>query len=230
MWVVKLGGSLAGYACLQQWLDVLACHGSGNLVLVPGGGRFAEQVREAQRRWRFSDAIAHRMALLAMEQFGWMLLGLRADLVPAASEADLHAALNRAQVPVWLPTEMVLAAGDVPQDWSISADSLAAWLAGRLEADDLVLVKAATVDVGTVSCEALQAQGIVDPALSEFTRGEKFRTWISHREDSELFRLALYGGVVAGSRVSPVPLPTAPLAPSVTKPAADPKTGREPGA
>lgn len=201
MWVVKLGGSLATSASIQQWLDVLACHGAGNVVLVPGGGPFANQVRAIQSVWQFDDRIAHRMALLAMEQYGWMLLGLRSDLIPVTGFEQIESALNRAQVPVWLPSRMALADRALPANWDVTSDSLAAWLALRLKAEHLILVKSAEVDAGIVECRTLQANGVVDRAFSGFVRPGAFRAWICHGNDSELFRLALYSGVVAGTRV-----------------------------
>lgn len=201
MWVVKLGGSLATSASIQQWLDVLACHGAGNVVLVPGGGPFADRVRAMQSTWQFDDSIAHRMAMLAMEQYGWMLVGLRPDLIPATSTDEIEGALNRAQVPVWLPSRM--AAGDkaLPANWDVTSDSIAAWLARRLDAEHLILVKSAQVDEGMVECKALQADGVVDRAFAGFVKRSRFRAWICHANDSELFRLALYSGLVAGTRV-----------------------------
>ena len=38
-WVVKLGGSLQDSVYLQPWLDAIVAHGSGRVVLVPGGQR-----------------------------------------------------------------------------------------------------------------------------------------------------------------------------------------------
>lgn len=83
MWVVKLGGSLAASDRLPDWLRSLA--GRSDLVLVPGGGPFADQVRAMQARWGFDDATAHHLALLAMEQFGRMLCALLAGLASAAT-------------------------------------------------------------------------------------------------------------------------------------------------
>jgi aspartokinase-like uncharacterized kinase len=68
MWVVKLGGSLFGSDHLGSWLSLLAKVGS--LVVVPGCGPFADQVRQAQHRWGFDDSTAHIMALLAMSRRG----------------------------------------------------------------------------------------------------------------------------------------------------------------
>ena len=43
-WVVKLGGSVASSPFLEDWLRTLA-GGGGRLVVIPGGGPFAEAVR-----------------------------------------------------------------------------------------------------------------------------------------------------------------------------------------
>src|SRR5438067_13111280 len=71
--VVKLGGSLAFLAILTDWIRALtSC--AGRVVLVPGGGPFADAVRNAQRRMRFDDRAAHLMSLLATEQYGHALI------------------------------------------------------------------------------------------------------------------------------------------------------------
>src|SRR5262245_51683374 len=67
--VIKLGGSFAFSADLADWIAAIAgC--AGRVVIVPGGGPFADAVRAAQAQMGFDDCAAHRMALLAMEQYG----------------------------------------------------------------------------------------------------------------------------------------------------------------
>jgi dihydroneopterin aldolase len=137
--VVKLGGSLAGAPVLADWLKVLAQAG-GRSVIVPGGGPFADQVRNLQRELGFDDATAHHLALLAMEQFGRILAALQPGLAPASNREEIDKALDSGQVPVWMPTEMTLDRPEIPESWQVTSDSLAAWLAGALNADRLVLV------------------------------------------------------------------------------------------
>ena len=81
--VVKLGGSTASAAGMDAWIAALA--GSGlPLVIVPGGGPFADQVRQAQKRLGFSDGAAHAMAILAMDQFGHVILDRDERLIAGA--------------------------------------------------------------------------------------------------------------------------------------------------
>ena len=103
LWVVKLGGSLAHSRYLKRWLSVLA-DGDPAVIIVPGGGPFADQVRTLQKRRRFDDAAAHHMALLAMEQYGRMLVGLQSGLRPAATRAEITRARRAGMAAVWMPT------------------------------------------------------------------------------------------------------------------------------
>lgn len=167
--VIKLGGSHAFAAHLSHWLDAVAQY-AGRMVVVPGGGPFADAVRDAQPRMGFDDTAAHRMALLAMEQYGCALASLRPRLVLAASREDIIGALERGNIPVWLPTRMVLAATEIPWSWDVTSDSLAAWLAGVLGANRLLLVKHASAQA---NAEELAARGVVDPAFPRFANASE---------------------------------------------------------
>lgn len=164
--IVKLGGSLHDAPELTDWLGALAEAG-GRVVLVPGGGPFADQVRAAQAHWGFPDRVAHRMALLAMAQYGLMLCGLVPGLVPAASREEMLAILARGDTPVWLPERLCLDNPEIPENWDVTSDSLALWLAGHLGAEALALVKhAAPGEVLDVA--ALAREGLVDSAFPGF--------------------------------------------------------------
>jgi aspartokinase-like uncharacterized kinase len=175
MWVVKLGGSLARSPRLQVWLAELAEHGAGQAIIVPGGGPFADLVRAEQARVGFRDSAAHPMAILGMEQFGFMLEGLHPDLSVAATELELRGALANGRVPVWLAYPMIIRDVTLPQDWSVTADSLALWLAIHLKAEALLLVKSATLDDRSADIESLSAGGALDshfPGLARQYAGE----------------------------------------------------------
>ena len=171
MWVVKLGGSLTRSRQLRAWLAVLA--GRRELVLVPGGGPFADQVRSAQQILGFDDATAHHLALLAMEQYGRALCALHSGFAPATSLAEIRSLSAVGITPVWMPVPLVLADPDLPCSWDLTSDSLAAWLGGRMGAQALVLVKMAAVAPGPVDPEAMETlvrDAIVDPLLPGYAR------------------------------------------------------------
>ena len=127
--VVKLGGSYAFSTHLKDWIDAIALC-AGRVVVAPGGGPFADAVREVQPKMGLDDRVAHHMALLAMDQYGCALASLERKLIPAASATAIRRVLLDGGVPVWSATRMVLGAEDIPWSWDVTSDSLAAWLAG----------------------------------------------------------------------------------------------------
>lgn len=201
MWVVKVGGSLLSSSALRAWLEALACYGGGNVVVVPGGGVFAAQVRSSQQQWEYDDVSAHHMALLAMEQFGVMMTGLRPELVAARSLADIAATLDGARVPVWLPRDMVLANPGLPACWDLTSDSLAVWLAKHLGACRLLLVKSRAVDGPRVSCEAVRRMGVVDRLFDDFLQWAGIETWVCGPDAHSELKDALYAETGCGTRI-----------------------------
>jgi aspartokinase-like uncharacterized kinase len=191
MWVVKLGGSLFDSDHLRDWLKVLS--ESGPLVIVPGGGPFADQVRQAQQQWGFDDSTAHRMALLAMEQYGHLLCSLQPGLVPATSHQQIDDLLAAGATPVWMPTAMVMAEPDIEHSWEITSDSLAAWLAGELKAAQLLLVKSVALNDECLTVEQLAEQGIIDTRFGTYLRQSGCQAWTMASHDSDHFK-AVYQG------------------------------------
>ncbi len=173
--IVKLGGSLANSDELPKWLDVIATAGAGKVVLVPGGGPWADEVREAQKREGFDDGVAHRKALRAMERYGNVLAGMRANLALADDIAAIDEVLRDGQVAVWMPFEMVVADASIPQTWDVSSDSLSAWLARELGAALLVLVKSVTVSDPQMRAGEMMKNGWVDACFGGFCAGGNFQ-------------------------------------------------------
>ena len=136
MIVIKLGGSAYQHPCLPTWLTQLQ-HLSLTvpIILVPGGGPFADAVRQAQSDLRFDDPTAHRMAIIAMRQFGLALLNLSPRSRPFQLSDPMPTTLS-----IWLPDDTISDNG-LPQSWDVSADSLALWLAQTIQAHQLYLIK-----------------------------------------------------------------------------------------
>lgn len=168
MWVVKLGGSLGESPCLRHWLEALVTHGGGRVVIVPGGGQFADQVRRSQARWGVDDRTAHIMALLAMEQSGLLMTGICPGLVPVRDRPGLTDSLASGGTPVWLPSAMVGTNDLIPADWSVTSDSLSMWLTGILGARRLLLVKSAALPHHVTDAHAAVRAGLVDEAFPGF--------------------------------------------------------------
>ena len=111
------------------------------LVVVPGGGVFADAVRQVDAVHRLSADAAHWMAVLAMDQYAELL----ADSLPRAMRVESAAAIAAAHgagaLPVLAPARWLRTVDVLPHSWEVSSDSIAAFLAGALGADGLLLIK-----------------------------------------------------------------------------------------
>lgn len=201
MWVIKLGGSLIDSAELQSWLGVLASFGGGRVIIVPGGGPFANQVRRAQDLWGFDNKVAHRMAILAMEQYGLMMTGIRPDLRRASSQMEMKRLLREAAVPVWLPGLMTFENPEIPESWEITSDSLAAWLAETMGAEMLVLVKPLEPTGDVLTAHDLSARGIVDPLFPILTRDGHYESRLFGKAEHGMMERMLVTGMRGGSLI-----------------------------
>ncbi|HSH54829.1 MAG TPA: uridylate kinase [Methylotenera sp.] len=191
MWVVKIGGSLLGTPELARWLEIFAKFSDGQVVIVPGGSLFADAVREAQNLTKASDTVAHKLAVIAMDQFGLLLAGLNPALATASSELEIAERGWQHRGIVWLPSKMVLADDTIPQNWQVTSDSLSAWLANKLGAEQLILIKARSLDryskTQPVPVEELIEHDLVDSQFIDFTAGQNYQTWLLDKADYTLF-------------------------------------------
>ena len=187
MWVIKIGGSLLGSPELERWLELFVKYSDGNIIIVPGGGIFANAVRDAQKLTKISDACAHKLAVLAMDQFGLLLSNLNPLLATAKTECEIDERTWQHRAIVWLPSHMVLADDSIPQSWDVTSDSLAAWLAKKLDAKQLVLVKSDKPSASQLCLKRMTQEGVVDEALNDFMLNANFGKWMLKKSDYEHF-------------------------------------------
>lgn len=141
--VIKIGGGLAGIpnALERVCRAVVEASQTCCIVVVPGGGPFADAVRQFDRECGLSPTAAHWMALLAMDQYAFAL----ADRMPGAIVLDdpgsVLDVLAQGKVAVLAPSRWMRSADVLPHSWDVTSDSIAAFIAGALGATRLVLIK-----------------------------------------------------------------------------------------
>jgi len=124
--VVKVGGSLAPFC--REIITALQSAGRP-LLIVPGGGKFADAVRSSDA-CKNPDS-AHWMACAAMDQYGWELASHGMDTTVKISRPDRPRIL--------IPYCALRRLDPLPHSWDVTGDTIAAWVAGRVGSDLLVL-------------------------------------------------------------------------------------------
>jgi 5-(aminomethyl)-3-furanmethanol phosphate kinase len=142
--VIKIGGGLAAVPGaldrICQAVSASAC--DHRILVVPGGGAFADSVRQFDRTMGLSSDAAHWMAILAMDQYAHVL----AERIPATlieEPGALLQALPSSGVAVLAPYRWMRSADVLPHSWEVTSDSIAAFVAGALDAARLILIKPA---------------------------------------------------------------------------------------
>jgi 5-(aminomethyl)-3-furanmethanol phosphate kinase len=140
--VVKVGGGLLraeGLEGLQR-----ACAEATELarrrpvLVVPGGGPFADLVRAVDAQVGLADGVAHALALRAMDQLGVLL----ASLLP---DAELLTGLvEPGRLAIVLAAPAFGGRPEVPESWTVTSDSLAVLAAAAIGAEEAVLLKPVT--------------------------------------------------------------------------------------
>jgi aspartokinase-like uncharacterized kinase len=168
--VVKVGGSLLADEGLPSLLATLGdLARTYRLVVVPGGGPFAESVREACSRCDPGADAAHWMAVLGMDQHAHLIAGMLPPARLVADPDEVGSVLADGLLPVLSPFRWLRAADPLPHGWQVTSDSIAAWVAARLGARRLVLLKSLAGVPGAngdvlpeAPLRAAAAAGIVD--------------------------------------------------------------------
>jgi 5-(aminomethyl)-3-furanmethanol phosphate kinase len=140
--VIKVGGSLSR---IPRILNALGAELSGlakkhQFMVVPGGGKFADAVRELDAKYSLPATVSHKMAILAMDQYGLLL----SRVIPESSTCDSLETARKISgaglVPIFLPSQLLFNSDPFEPSWDVTSDSIAAYLAVELKATKAIFV------------------------------------------------------------------------------------------
>ena len=137
--VVKIGGGLLRAEGLdglrRACAEAIELAASRPVLVVPGGGPFADAVRAVDAQVGLTDDVAHALALRAMDQLGVLL----SQLLPDAER--LTGLVAPRALAVVLAAPAFRDRPDVPESWAVTSDSLAVLAAAAIGAEEAVLLK-----------------------------------------------------------------------------------------
>ncbi len=138
---MKIGGSLLKHPeKIRRILELLAETGKKVLV-IPGGGVFADTVRKVSEELKLTDSAAHKMAVLAMDQYGFLLNSLYPEAVLCRTLMEVKKISSRGKLPILLPSNLIFSTDALKHSWEVTSDSISCYIASLLCAPKLVLVK-----------------------------------------------------------------------------------------
>lgn len=213
--VLKIGGSLLSYPedlralCLR--LGDLA--GRFEILIVPGGGPFADAVRDAYSKLGLPEATSHRMAVLAMDQYGLLLQSLIGESARLVEDLrDAAGCFDERRAAVLQSSRLMEEDRSLPRSWGVTSDSIAAWVAGEIGADRLILVKSVDglFDRGSdrllerVPVDALDSgvvPGVVDTYLPTLLVSRRFHCFVVNGRHPDRVEVILRGELAVGTEI-----------------------------
>jgi 5-(aminomethyl)-3-furanmethanol phosphate kinase len=143
--VIKVGGGLSRLpgALERVCSELRALSRRHPILLIPGGGPFADAVRAFESQTTLSPAASHWMAILAMDQYAYVLADQIAGGVIVTEPGEIGEVLWEGKTPIIAPAQWMRSADVFPHSWEVTSDSIAAFVAGALGAARLALIKPA---------------------------------------------------------------------------------------
>ena len=188
--VVKLGGSLLDW---PEWPTHLATllgrRPADRVVLIVGGGRFADHLRDLDQIHALGEARSHHLALRLLDATAHLAAALLPGSVVADEVVDLPLLWDRGQIPILAPRRF-LDADDhspdpLPHTWTTTTDSIAARVAVRLFADELILLKSTSLPPDLIDWRAAADLGLVDPEFARAVAGLDRVSLVDFRGDGD---------------------------------------------
>ncbi|MFX1260149.1 MAG: hypothetical protein ACFFAN_20050 [Promethearchaeota archaeon] len=142
--IVKIGGKILENsedlnATITQFKKLLSKKRIQKIIIIPGGGSYANFVRKVDLRLNIEDDLAHWMAILAMEQNGIFLSQQYKEIKCIKNIDELKK--SNLTISVFLPYEFLSRNDELPHSWDITSDSITLYIASQLGIDECLLIK-----------------------------------------------------------------------------------------
>lgn len=192
----KLGGSLFDLPDLAERIHRLLAERSPSLpvVIIPGGGMFADSVRKMDQVHQLDPLASHHLALDAMHLSASLIAALLTQPVVSdltsqqTSLQQWKTTQGEPSLQVWdvidswntLLPEIEMTCGPIPSDWRLTSDSIAAALAAHWDAEEMILVKSIDRPYD-VSWDDLANAGAVDEVFPQVAPHVHRIDWVNLR-------------------------------------------------
>lgn len=171
--VIKVGGSLLDWPPIGQRLGpYLETRRAERPIVIVGGGRSADVIRELDRIHGLGDAHSHDLAVRALDLTAYLLAALVPSLEVVDRAVALSAVWSAGRFPLLAPKRFLDVddrENPLERSWDVTTDSIAARVAERLRATELILLKSAPTPPGIDRCQAA-ALGLLDRAFPGVSR------------------------------------------------------------
>lgn len=111
-----------------------------NIILIPGGGSFANFIRVLDENMNLGEELSHWMAIYSMEFNGMRICGKYKYLTPIRNFKKIKKKTG-SLFSVFLPYNFLKINDELPHKWEVTSDSISLFLAYKLNLEYCFLIK-----------------------------------------------------------------------------------------
>ncbi len=138
-WVLKIGGSLFPKEAIDLCEFIVNQTDLGaEILIVCGGGEFANKVRNYNDLLGFSNTANHRSAIMCMDIIGTLLADKVEGLESVNSLEDALKVAEHGKIPVLNSYTMIEDHDPLEHSWRVTSDSIALYISNLLKAKLLI--------------------------------------------------------------------------------------------
>ncbi len=142
--IFKIGGKILDdfenlNSSLSQLTQIFNESLLDKIILIPGGGSFANFIRKVYNELKFTEEIAHWMSIISMNYNGLELNKKFPSLQITENFEKLKE--NNKMFCIFLPYEYLKDNDRLPHSWDVTSDSISLFIAKELKLDECYFIK-----------------------------------------------------------------------------------------
>jgi aspartokinase-like uncharacterized kinase len=140
----KIGGTILEdfknlYSTMTQFSQLVEKDVILKIIIIPGGGSFANFIRKVYSELKFTDELAHWMSIISMNYNG-IELGKKFPKLEIFEDCDKLKEIGKCFC-IFLPYQFLKKNDKLPHSWDVTSDSITLFLAKRLGLNECFLIK-----------------------------------------------------------------------------------------
>tara|TARA_X000001036_G_scaffold439293_1_gene489864 strand:+ start:2510 stop:3121 length:612 start_codon:yes stop_codon:yes gene_type:complete len=167
MWIFKIGGSWISNPNLIKLLRLLKdLKSEEDLILVFGGGIFADSVRKVYANINMTEKTGNFLALKSTEIFSHLVNQMFSHTCLISDPNDLS--VKTEKLKIWMPSKTLKNEATFIKNWDSTSDSVAAWLHNRICSKGLIFIKSLTLKKKSYKLSYLKGKNVLDKNIDKY--------------------------------------------------------------
>jgi hypothetical protein len=204
--VLKLGGSLMDNITeivnhIIEYINTTS-EEMISVVIVPGGGVFADCVRDISKKYHISNDTSHWIAIASMEQYAYYIID-KTGLESIDTLSELYSGIV-----VLKPYQYLKNNDELPHGWNVTSDTIGAWVAKKLDASFIKITDVDGIFKEQYLVSEINASDIdkldsscTDKYMPEFLKDNRMNCYIVNGYHPERITDALRNKPVTGTYI-----------------------------